>query len=105
LLFEYGRWGISVILPCDGIDTAIAKSEKYYQRITEKFQAGYSRASSLCIGLSSRSGRLLNAERLMFEAREALKKAKAETKNKIIAFKSDPEKYRAFIASQSAGHP
>jgi len=50
--------------------------------------------------MSSRSGRLLNAERLILEADEALKKARTEEKSPIIAFKSDPEKYREFISKQ-----
>ncbi|MCL2179532.1 MAG: hypothetical protein FWB83_00245 [Treponema sp.] len=100
MLFEYGKWGIAVILPIDNLETAISKSEKFYQRIMERFPSSYSRASSLCIGLSSRAGRLLNADRLILETREALKKAKSDSKNKIVAFKSDPEKYREFIRTR-----
>jgi len=99
LLFEYGKQGITVILPSISLDVGITKSEKFYQKINEKFsQSG---DCGLCIGLSSRSGRLLNADRLMMESKEALKKAKSDSRTSIVAFKSDPEKYRAFIASQS----
>ncbi|MCL2211350.1 MAG: GGDEF domain-containing protein [Treponema sp.] len=101
LIFEYGDMGIAVILPGAGLETAIPKSENFYQRILNRFPNSYTPAFGLNIGLSSRSGRLLNAERLMLEATEALKKAKSDSKTSIIAFKSDPEKYRAFIASQS----
>jgi len=98
LLFEYGKLGILVILPGIELGTGISKSEKFYQRIVKKFP---NKNPSLCIGLSSRSGRLIDADRLMLEAQEALSKAKRDTKSPIIAFKSDPEKYRAFIASQN----
>jgi len=101
LLFEYGSYGISVILPGSGFDIAITKAEKFYQRIMEKFPNSYGSTSAISIGLSTRSGRLLNAERLILEAKEALRKAGSDSKTSIIAFKSDPEKYRAFIASQS----
>jgi len=104
LLFEYGRWGIAAILPGSELDVSISKSEKFHQRVAEKFPGSFVTANTgawLCIGLTSRSGRLLNADRLMLEAREALKKAKSENASSIIAFKSDPEKYRAFIASQN----
>ncbi|MCL2230100.1 MAG: hypothetical protein FWC01_03320 [Treponema sp.] len=101
LLFEYGAYGISVILPGSGFDFAITRAEKFYQRILEKFPNSYDSTSAISIGLSTRSGRLLNAERLIHEAKEALKKARNDSKTSIIAFKSDPEKYRAFIASQS----
>jgi GGDEF domain-containing protein len=101
LIFEYGERGIAVILPDSGFEAAIAMSEKFYQRIVDRFPQSYMAAYGLCIGLSSRSGRLINANRLILEAAEALKKAKSDSKTSIIAFKSDPEKYRAFIASQS----
>ncbi|MCL2764050.1 MAG: GGDEF domain-containing protein [Treponema sp.] len=96
LLFEYNEYGITVILPGIGLDVAITRAEKFYQRIMEKFPGGFA-SSSLCIGLSSRSGRLLNADRLIFEASEALRKAKNDRHTSIIAFKSDPDKYRDFI--------
>ena len=98
LVFEYGRWGIAAILPGVSLEASIAKAEKFYKHIMEKFPRGYSDSSGLCIGLTSRSGRLLNAGRLMLEAGEALKKAKTDPKSPIIAFKSDPEKYREFIS-------
>ncbi|MCL2264857.1 MAG: GGDEF domain-containing protein [Treponema sp.] len=91
LLFESGKHGISVILPGIGLEAAIEKSENFYQRIMEKFSD-----QETYIGISSRSGRLLNAGRLMLEAAEALKRAKS-TKTSIMAFKSDPEKYREFV--------
>jgi GGDEF domain-containing protein len=101
LLFEYGDAGVTVILPGTGFEAAVARAEKFYKRISERFPQSYADAYGLCIGLSSRSGRLCNANRLMMEAAEALKKAKSDSKTSIIAFKSDPEKYRAFIASQN----
>jgi len=102
LLFEHTRWGIAAILPGTSLETAISKSEKYYQHILEKFPRGYNSSSSICIGITSRSGRLLNASRLMLEAREALRKAKSDPKSPIIAFKSDPEKYREFIRTKTS---
>jgi len=100
LLFENGEYGICAILPGINLETGILKAEKFYQRILEKFPGGRY-ASSLCIGISSRSGRLLNADRLMMEVTEALRKAKKDPKSSIIAFKSDIDRYRAFIASQN----
>ncbi|MDR3021024.1 MAG: hypothetical protein LBU66_09030 [Treponema sp.] len=100
LLFEYGKHGIAAILPNDVLEAGIVKSERFHNRIMEKFPHGYNSRSSLCIGLSSRAGRLLNAERLILETNEALKKAKTDPKSSIIAFKSDPEKYRNYIRKQ-----
>ncbi|MCL2441907.1 MAG: hypothetical protein FWD13_00370 [Treponema sp.] len=94
LVFEHGSYGITIIMPGIGLNTGISKSEKFHQRINEKFNC------DTRVGLSSRSGRLLNADRLMLETKEALNKAKKDSKTPIIAFKSDPEKYREFIRAR-----
>ncbi|MCL2805542.1 MAG: hypothetical protein FWD26_06355 [Treponema sp.] len=101
LLFEFGKWGIAAILPGVSLENAISKAEHYHQQIMEKFPRGYNKTSSLCIGITSRSGRLLNADRLILEGTQALKKSKEDPKTSIIAFKSDPEKYREFIRTHS----
>jgi len=101
LLFEYGKYGICAILPGVNLETGISKAEKFYQRILGKFSDGGGHSSFLRIGISSRSGRLLNAERLITEAAEALNRAKKDPKSSIIAFKSDLDKYRNFISSQN----
>ena len=96
MLFEYGSQGIYAILPGTDLDSGITKSEKFHQKVMQN--------NPECdpnIGLTSRSGRLINADRLMFESKEALNKAKKDHTTSIIAFKSDPEKYRAFIANQN----
>jgi GGDEF domain-containing protein len=99
LLFEHGKYGICAILTGVSHETGFSKAEKFYQRISKKLSGGR-QASGLRIGISSRSGRLLNADRMMMEATEALKKAKIDPRSPITAFKSDLEKYRNFIASQ-----
>jgi len=98
LVFEYGEYGVCVILPGTGLDTAITKSENFYQRIIEKISQEEQRVFN--IGISSRSGRLLNSGRILLEAGEALKKARS-SKTSIIAFKSDPEKYREFVRNHN----
>ena len=65
-----------------------------------KYPALFTAKTDLCMGLSSRSGRPVNAERLMFEAEEALERAMMDPVSHIVAFKSDPEKYRAFMESR-----
>jgi len=99
LLFEYGQSGITAIIPGIDLDTGISKSEKFYQRAAEKF-AGDS-AYGLCIGISSRAGRLVNADRLLLETSEALKRAGRDTVTSIIGFRSDPDKYREYIKNRS----
>jgi len=97
LLFESGKRGITVIYPGFDLETGLAKARKFHQRIMEKIFYNQKTDRCLCIGLSSRSGRLLNAGRMLMEVEEALRRAKKDRESTIMAFKSDPEKYREFI--------
>jgi hypothetical protein len=99
LIFERGERGIAVIFPNLDLDMGFANSEEFHNRILRKYSGLFRSKTDLCIGLSSRSGRLIDAERLIFEASEALERALSDPVSHIVAFKSDPEKYRAFIAS------
>ncbi|GHV94054.1 hypothetical protein AGMMS50293_03740 [Spirochaetia bacterium] len=101
LIFEKGKNGISVIYPNIDLETGFAKAEEFHNRILSKYAGVVRSKTDFCAGLSSRSGRLIDAERLMFEANEALERALSDPVSHIVAFKSDPEKYRAFIASQN----
>jgi hypothetical protein len=94
LTFEKGSRGISVIIPNVNLDHGIVKAEEFHARVLKNL-SGFSSKTDLRIGLSSRSGRLIDANRLFFEAASALEKAKDG--QPIVAFKSNPEKYRDFI--------
>jgi len=104
LLFEKGEQGITVIMPGVDLENGLDKARKFQLRIKEKL---FSNNKDDCayIGLSSRAGRLMNAERMMLETNEALNKAKTDRDTSIIAFKSNLEKYRKFIASQNPARP
>ena len=52
------------------------------------------------MGISSRSGRLVDSTRIGKEAEAALKKAREEHDSHIVAFKPDPDKYRLYLASK-----
>ncbi|MCL2213602.1 MAG: hypothetical protein FWC06_00185 [Treponema sp.] len=101
LLFEYGKTGIAVIIPGITLDDGISKCERFIQRISEKLPDITETDKGLCIGLSSRSGRILDADRLILETSEALKRAKKDADSPIIAFRSDPEKYREYIRTRT----
>lgn len=100
MLFEKGERGMAVIFPNIDLESGFAKSDEFHSRILNKFPGAFKSKTDFCIGLSSRSGRLVDAKRLMFEASEALERALVDPVSHIVAFKSDPDKYRAFIASQ-----
>jgi hypothetical protein len=97
LIFERGERGISIIFPNIDLDMGFSKAEEFHNRILSKYSGAFKSKTDLCIGLSSRSGRLVDAERIMFETAEALERALTDPVSHIVAFRSDPEKYRAFI--------
>ena len=102
LIFGKGDNGIAIIMPNVDLDEVFSRSERFHSRIVSKLREfnanqGGAPGIDLSIGLSSRSGRLIEADRLIFEAYSALEKAKEDSASHIVAFKSDPEKYREFI--------
>jgi hypothetical protein len=96
LIFEMGDRGITVILPNTDVDQGFARAKDFHNYLAPAFPG----APDFRIGLSARSGRLVDADRLYFEAEEALNKALRNPASPVIAFKSDPEKYRAFLRSR-----
>ncbi|MDR2393100.1 MAG: hypothetical protein LBD93_02935 [Treponema sp.] len=101
LIFEKNPWGIALILPDITLDQGLAKSGEFHQQVLGKYPEFSRNQGNLYIGMSSRAGRFINAERLMLEAGQALEKAQEDASAPIVAFRSDPEKYRAFMASQN----
>ncbi|MCL1931374.1 MAG: hypothetical protein FWF55_06120 [Treponema sp.] len=97
---ERGERGISVICPDFNLDAGFLNADEFHNRVMGKYPALLAAKTDLCMGLSSRAGRPVNAERLMFEAEEALERAMMDPVSHIVAFKSDPEKYRAFMESR-----
>jgi GGDEF domain-containing protein len=101
LSFQFGESGIAVALPNMDIDHAIRMSEELLKKLTFLLQGRSDDMSylELFMGLSSRSGRLVEADRMVSEAMAAHRKAKEERDTRIMAFRPDPEKFRAFLAS------
>jgi hypothetical protein len=95
MIFGKGKTGMTVILPDMNLDDGIKKIKEFRGRIPTTF------TQKLVIGLSSRLGRFVKADRIMLEAAEASAKSRKDPENRIVAFKSDPEKYRAFIERKS----
>lgn len=101
LLYEKGTHGISAINPGINLETGVGKAEQFHSLIMERYSSVLKSKNDFYIGITSRSGRLVTADRMMFEANEALKRAKFEP-NPILAFKSDPDKYRTFIRNSTS---
>ena len=86
---------MTVILPDMDINNGIKRIKGLRGRIPTTF------TQRLAVGLSSRLGRFVKADRILLEAAEASAKSKGDPENRIVAFKSDLEKYRAFIEKKS----
>ena len=97
---EKGEKGLSVICPGFNLDTGFLNADEFHNRIMGKYLDFFKTKTDLCMGLSARTGRPINAERLMFEAEEALERALMDPVSHIVAFKSDPDKYKAFMESK-----
>ncbi|MGL4981774.1 MAG: hypothetical protein ACRC4W_02755 [Treponemataceae bacterium] len=92
-LFEYGSSGYALLLKGKNLEQSIDICENLYiqiESLLDENQIG----SKIAIGLSNRAGRVkLSATRLVYEANEALSKAKENAQYPIIAFKVDSQKY------------
>jgi len=97
LNFEYGRDGFGIILPNMDLDQGIKKMESFQQRLDG---GKMSVTIYTAIGVSSRNGRLLGGSRMIKESAGAAEKAMAEKGSNLIGFRTDPGKYREFIASK-----
>ncbi|MBN1697319.1 MAG: diguanylate cyclase [Spirochaetales bacterium] len=98
LAFEYGEARFAIILPDMELHNGIKEMELFQKKINQSmFEDQHVTVS---IGLASRNGRLLSGTILINEAVKALEKAIEAGRNKIIAFKSDPEKYRKVLSAK-----
>jgi len=93
LVFTRKDGNVAVIEINKDLDTTLSITEDFIKEHIEK-----SGNRDLRVGIASRNGRLISAGRLFNEAENALEKTDGE-KN-IVAFRSDPEKYREYLKSQ-----
>ncbi len=93
LVFPLDGDSIAVIEINKDLDSTLAFAEDFIRTHIER-----SGKRSIRAGIASRNGRLISAQRLISEAESALRKTDSE-KN-IVAFRSDPEKYREYLKAQ-----
>lgn len=94
LAFKRGKSGAAVILP----NTELEQGMRLAEEFLEKWRTLHSDAENMVIGLSARAGRLVDASRLLSETGGAMERARQNGRFQIMAFKPDPERYRAFLA-------
>ncbi len=94
LLFEYKDDSIAAIKIGTNVDQALTLAETINKDINDLL-ADYPTKSF--IGISTRTIRMMSAERLLKEADEALVHAQEEEDSPIIAFRADAIKYQQFL--------
>ncbi len=98
-IFEYKEDGFAAIIQGKGIDEAMESAESLYANLKSTLSKLHANTRPL-IGISSRSLRLISAERLKTEAEQAAEHASTDNESPIVAFRVNPEKYRRFITEQ-----
>ena len=93
LIFPLDDGNTAVIEINKDLDTALSITEEFIKEHITQYGN-----RNLRVGIASRNGRLISAGRLLVEAENALKRTDDE-KN-IVAFRSDPEKYREYLKSR-----
>jgi hypothetical protein len=96
-VYERGGRSFAIILSGMGLEEAFSKARQFHNLIVMELPELFPHKNDLRIGISSRNRRLIRANRLLLEASRALDKANLEPQSPIVAFKSDPEKYKAFV--------
>ncbi len=101
LSFEYGVSGMAAVLPNVDVEHGLRMAEEFLRKVGNRLaeQAEGKAAAGLAIGISARAGRLVEASRVLDEARAALERAQRDgSGSKAVAFKPDPDRYRNFVA-------
>ncbi len=101
MVFEFGSNGFAGIQQNVNLDEAMKTADALYAAIDSiLMEMAYD--GQLTIGITTRTARLLPAERMIDEALGAAKKAEEEPSLPIVAFRANPEKYRNFLAGKNA---
>ena len=99
LLFEYKADSYAVISK-ENLQAVVDNFEELYNKITD-FLRDNNAANEVSVGISSASGRNVNAERILLEAGQALEYASQDTDSPIVAFRANPDKYKEYIESSN----
>ena len=94
LIFEYDDETYAVILPSFNLDKSMMFIQQLYANIENVIEDNGINAR-LAIGISTRSLRIIPAERIITEASQALDKALSQEGSiPVVAFRVDLEKYK-----------
>ena len=93
--YRYGKDAYALLIKALKLDDALQDAESLLERLAASLRD--QGLPAITIGISSRTERLISADRLLTEASEAQKHASDDMTSPIIAFRVNPEKYRNFI--------
>ncbi len=97
-IFKFEDNAIAIIINDNDIDEAVIKAQDLYNKINDVL-TNKNINVNFAIGLSSKSLRIVAANRLINEADQAVERAFGETELPIVAFKVNPDKYREHISN------
>ncbi len=97
LIFEYKNDSICALKISMNIDDAVTFGEKVYEQLKSITSE---QNISICIGITTRSIRMVTGERLLKEADEAVIHAMDDKTCPVVGFRADAAKYRKFIESK-----
>lgn len=100
LIFNYNEDGVSAIFQNQNVDKTLVTAETLHTEILS-ILSRYELKLHAFIGISSRSLRLISANRLANESEEAMKRAKEDVESPIVAFRVNPDKFRNFLATDA----
>lgn len=99
LVFEYTDDGCTAIMQNTNIDKALSVANELHIAVTSLLaKAGLDQ--NICIGISSRSLRLISGSRLSKESEQALIHALEDKDAPVVAFRVNTQKYREYLASE-----
>lgn len=98
LVYDYKN-GFAMIMKKTNLDNALITGEELYAKMISILkESGI--ISRLSIGIASRTQRMLSSNRLIAEAEQAYEHGFEDMENNVVAFRVDPEAYKAFLRDQ-----
>jgi GGDEF domain-containing protein len=98
--FKKGENGVFILLPGVTFKNGLKAARKFHEHILDNV-AFKTAVEDFSIGLTSRTGRQIDPERLILEAEKALEKAKEDASLPIVAFKANPSKYADYLKKKN----
>ena len=96
MIFELEQDGFAIIDQNKDIEKALENADLIYAELVAILNQ-YDLNIKPLIGISSRSLRLISADRIITEAKQALIHAEEDKESPIVAFRVNPDKYRDYI--------